>query len=174
MTDISRCQAEYSKAYTHQMCFNKAAHRRSGRVHLPVAPRCNVQCKFCNRQFDCVNESRPGVTSAVLTPPQAMVYLGEVLRQKPNIQVVGIAGPGDPLANPERTFETFRQLTEKAPDIKLCVSTNGLSLPEQVPDNLNAPENYEPWRQQWGDIATPLLWSHAMFIISESVSRPDA
>jgi len=28
------------------------------------------------------------------------------------------------LANPERTFETFRELTEKAPDIKLCVSTN--------------------------------------------------
>ena len=46
--------------------------------------------------------------------------------------VLGIAGPGDPLANPERTFETFRQLTEKAPDIKLCVSTNGLALPEQV------------------------------------------
>ena len=40
-------------------CFNKKSHRRFGRVHLPVAPRCNIQCKFCNRQFDCVNESRP-------------------------------------------------------------------------------------------------------------------
>ncbi|MCE1181257.1 MAG: nitrogenase cofactor biosynthesis protein NifB, partial [Rhodocyclales bacterium] len=46
--------------------------------------------------------------------------------------VLGIAGPGDPLANPSRTFETFRQLSDKAPDIKLCVSTNGLSLPEHV------------------------------------------
>jgi len=29
--------------------------------------------------------------------------------------VLGIAGPGDPLANPERTFETFRMLSEQAP-----------------------------------------------------------
>ena len=41
-------------------------------------------------------------------------------------------GPGDPLANPSRTFETFRQLSERAPDIKLCVSTNGLNLPQYV------------------------------------------
>jgi nitrogen fixation protein NifB len=50
----------------------------------------------------------------------------------PQMTVLGIAGPGDPLANPERTFETFRQLSEKAPDIKLCVSTNGLALPDAV------------------------------------------
>ena len=46
--------------------------------------------------------------------------------------VLGIAGPGDPLANPERTFETFRRLSAEAPDIKLCVSTNGLALPDSV------------------------------------------
>ena len=54
-------------------CFNPKACHSFGRVHLPVAPRCNIQCKFCNRQFDCVNETRPGVTSAVLTPAQAMI-----------------------------------------------------------------------------------------------------
>ena len=48
----------------------------------------------------------------------------------------GIAGPGDPLANPEGTFETFRLIAETAPDIKLCVSTNGLALPE-VADELS-------------------------------------
>lgn len=46
--------------------------------------------------------------------------------------VVGIAGPGDPLANPKQTFETFARLAEKAPDIKLCLSTNGLNLPDYV------------------------------------------
>jgi nitrogen fixation protein NifB len=50
----------------------------------------------------------------------------------PQMTVLGIAGPGDPLANPERTLATFRALSEKAPDIKLCVSTNGLALPELV------------------------------------------
>lgn len=109
-------------------CFNKKAHHQFGRVHLPVAPRCNIQCKFCNRQFDCVNESRPGVTSAVLSPAQAMVYLEEVLRQKPNISVVGIAGPGDPFANAAQTLETCRRVREHYPDMMLCVATNGLNL----------------------------------------------
>jgi nitrogen fixation protein NifB len=112
----------------HHPCFNKKAHRHFGRVHLPVAPRCNIQCKFCNRQFDCVNESRPGVTSAVLSPAQAMVYLEEVLRQKPNIRVVGIAGPGDPFANASQTLETCRQVRAQYPEMMLCVATNGLNL----------------------------------------------
>lgn len=109
-------------------CFNKKAHHQFGRVHLPVAPRCNIQCKFCNRQFDCVNESRPGVTSALLTPAQAMVYLEEVLRRKPNISVVGIAGPGDPFANAAQTLETCRRVRERYPEMMLCVATNGLNL----------------------------------------------
>jgi len=109
-------------------CFNKGAHGKFGRVHLPVAPRCNVQCKFCNRKFDCVNESRPGVTSGVLSPEQAMVYLAEVFNRKKNISVVGIAGPGDPFANPEETMETLRMVREEYPEMMLCVATNGLNL----------------------------------------------
>jgi nitrogen fixation protein NifB len=46
--------------------------------------------------------------------------------------VLGIAGPGDPLANPEKTFRTFELISEQAPDIKLCLSTNGLMLPDYV------------------------------------------
>ena len=109
-------------------CFNAGAHGKFGRVHLPVAPRCNIQCKFCNRQFDCVNESRPGVTSGILSPAQAMVYLSEVFKRKKNISVVGIAGPGDPFANPEETMETLRLVREEYPEMMLCVATNGLNL----------------------------------------------
>ncbi len=109
-------------------CFNRKSHHTFGRVHLPVAPRCNMQCKFCNRRFDCVNESRPGVTSALLSPGQAMVYLAAVLREKPNIKVVGIAGPGDPFANAEQTLDTFARVRDRYPDMMLCVATNGLNL----------------------------------------------
>lgn len=49
-------------------CFNPAVKGQFGRVHLPVAPKCNIKCNFCNRKYDCINESRPGVTSNVLTP----------------------------------------------------------------------------------------------------------
>ena len=75
-------------------CFNAKMRGIHGRVHLPVAPRCNIQCKYCDRKYDCVNESRPGVTSAVLSPGQAMTYLDFVLEEVKNISVVGIAGPG--------------------------------------------------------------------------------
>jgi GH15 family glucan-1,4-alpha-glucosidase len=38
-------------------------------------------------------------------------------------------------------------------------------LPEQVPATLNDPDYYQPWLNRWGNIATPLLWSHANYII---------
>lgn len=113
-------------------CFSDSARHTHGRVHLPVAPKCNIQCNFCNRKFDCVNESRPGVTSGVLSPEQAMLYLDEVFEQVPNISVVGIAGPGDPFANAERTMETLTLTREKYPDTILCVATNGLNLAPYV------------------------------------------
>jgi len=37
-------------------------------------------------------------------------------------------------------------------------------LPEQVSDHLLHPERFDEWRQRWGPVATPLLWSHAMFL----------
>ncbi len=109
-------------------CFNDKARHLYGRVHLPVAPRCNVQCNFCNRKYDCVNESRPGVTSGILSPRQAIDYLEQVLAIKKNISVVGIAGPGDAFANPDQSLETLRLVREKYPSMILCVATNGLNL----------------------------------------------
>ncbi|WP_303786991.1 nitrogenase cofactor biosynthesis protein NifB [Azovibrio restrictus] len=113
-------------------CYSEEAHHYFARMHVAVAPACNIQCNYCNRKYDCANESRPGVVSELLTPDQAIKKVLAVAATIPQMTVLGIAGPGDPLANPERTFETFRQLSEKAPDIKLCVSTNGLNLPRYV------------------------------------------
>jgi len=119
------------KVYNHP-CYSEKAHHYFARMHVAVAPACNIQCHYCNRKYDCANESRPGVVSELLTPEQAVKKTMAVAANIPQMTVLGIAGPGDPLANPERTFQTFRELSEKAPDIKLCVSTNGLSLPESV------------------------------------------
>ena len=113
-------------------CYSEKAHHYFARMHVAVAPACNIQCHYCNRKYDCANESRPGVVSELLTPEQAVKKTMAVAANIPQMTVLGIAGPGDPLANPERTFETFRELSEKAPDIKLCVSTNGLALPDAV------------------------------------------
>ncbi|GAA2182619.1 nitrogenase cofactor biosynthesis protein NifB [Brooklawnia cerclae] len=113
-------------------CFDEAARNRTARVHLPVAPRCNVQCNYCNRKFDCVSESRPGVSSTVLTPEEAADYVDLVRKDVPNLAVVGIAGPGDPFANAEKTLRTLRLVTQRHPDLLLCVSSNGLELPHHL------------------------------------------
>ncbi len=110
-------------------CFNAEVKGHCGRVHLPVAPKCNIQCNYCNRKFDCANESRPGVSSAVLSPTQAIAYLEQVLKAEPRITVAGIAGPGDPFANPRETMETLRLIRRQFPDLLLCLASNGLGLP---------------------------------------------
>ncbi len=112
-------------------CFSAKACHRFGRMHLAVAPRCNIQCNYCIRDFDCVNECRPGVTSQVLTPKEALARVDEVIEKVHYIKVVAVAGPGEPLFN-EQTFETFKLVGEKYPHILLCISTNGLLLPEKV------------------------------------------
>ncbi|NTW69463.1 MAG: nitrogenase cofactor biosynthesis protein NifB [Chlorobiaceae bacterium] len=109
-------------------CFNDASRHKFGRIHLPIAPKCNIQCNYCNRKFDCMNENRPGVTSKILSPQQAMHYLDQAMILSPNIAVVGIAGPGDPFANPNETMETLRLVRAKYPEMLLCVATNGLDL----------------------------------------------
>ena len=119
------------KVHNHP-CYSEEAHHYFARMHVAVAPACNIQCHYCNRKYDCANESRPGVVSEVLSPDQAVKKVKAVAATIPQMTVLGIAGPGDPLANPQRTFETFRRLSEEAPDIKLCVSTNGLALPDCV------------------------------------------
>lgn len=118
-------------------CFNKDSHHTHGRIHLPVAPRCNLQCNFCNRKFDCMNESRPGVTSAVLTPTQAADYLDATLQRVPNLAVMGIAGPGDPFANAVETMATLKLVRERHPEMILCLASNGLGIGPHI-NNLAA------------------------------------
>jgi nitrogen fixation protein NifB len=115
-------------------CFNQEARHRYARIHLPVAPRCNMQCNYCNRKYSCVNESRPGVTCAVLRPGQAIEYLRRFAEKVPNLSVVGIAGPGDPLACASETLETLRMVKAEFPQQMLCIATNGLNLLPYVDD----------------------------------------
>lgn len=112
-------------------CFSEKACHAFGRMHLAVAPKCNIQCNYCQRDYDCVNESRPGVTSRVLRPEEVVDMVKGVLDKHEFIKVIGIAGPGDPLAN-EETFEALRLVKEHFPETMLCLSTNGLMLPERV------------------------------------------
>jgi len=116
------------KTKTHP-CFNCAGHKYA-RMHLPIAPHCNIQCNYCVRKFDCPNESRPGVTTRILTPKEAFEKFKQVKQKMPNLTVVGIAGPGDALANFDEVEKTLQMIHEYDPQITFCLSTNGLRLPE--------------------------------------------
>jgi len=123
---------EIQEKINNHPCYSEGAHQHYARIHVAVAPACNIQCNYCNRKYDCSNESRPGVTSGKLTPEEAVkkvLYIGGEIQQ---LSVVGIAGPGDALANPKKTFDTFRMLQEKSPDLKLCLSTNGLRIVDYI------------------------------------------
>jgi nitrogen fixation protein NifB len=72
------------------------------------------------------------VAERILTPENAGNLVGKVRCLGP-LRVVGVAGPGEPLANPE-TFETLRHVSYYFPDLLLCLSTNGLLLAEMLPE----------------------------------------
>jgi nitrogen fixation protein NifB len=103
-------------------------------MHVAVAPACNIQCNYCNRKFDCANESRPGVVSEKLSVEQGLAKVMAVAAAVPQMSVVGIAGPGDSLAGASapKTFALFEAVRERLPDVKLCLSTNGLALADHI------------------------------------------
>jgi nitrogen fixation protein NifB len=113
-------------------CFSAAAHGKYARIHLPVAPDCNIVCAYCNRKNDCVHESRPGVCSRILAPEEAADLVDRAVHRLPSLAVVGIAGPGDALAVPETTLCTLALIRARHPGLLLCLSTNGLALAEHV------------------------------------------
>ena len=128
MSNSIRVNKDFIKVHP---CFSEEAHEKFGRAHLPVAPACNIQCRYCVRKFDCANESRPGITSRVLTPDEAVDRTRALIERSDRLSVVGIAGPGDPLVNAP-TYVTLRQINWEYPDLTLCLSTNGLLLPDRL------------------------------------------
>ena len=114
-------------AKTHP-CLSREANTTFGRLHLPVSPACNIQCRFCSRTLN-KTEQRPGVTAQVLKPEQAVAKVRQALELCPHITVVGIAGPGDTLAT-DSALRTFQLVHEAYPKLTLCLSTNGLMLPD--------------------------------------------
>jgi nitrogen fixation protein NifB len=115
-------------------CFDARAHDRVGRVHLPVAPRCNIHCRFCERRVCAhLTDQHPGWTQRLLSPSEAVNRVRALVSAHPGEHfVVGVAGPGEPLAN-EATLESLALVQDAFPHLTRCVSTNGLLLEEKLP-----------------------------------------
>lgn len=98
-------------------------------MHLPIAPKCNIQCNYCVRKFDCslTRASRRDHRNSF--PGSGFEKYKLVKEKVPNLTVVGIAGPGDALANFDETRKALTLIHEYDPNVTFCVSTNGLMLP---------------------------------------------
>lgn len=116
---------------TKHPCFSGHAHDRHGRLHIPCAPGCNFNCAYCGRGVDEGGERLPGRTMRIVKPGEVAGYVAERLAAHPEIAVLGIAGPGEPLFNPE-TFQALEILRREFPGYILCLGTNGYLLPENV------------------------------------------
>ncbi len=114
-------------------CYSEEAGLRYGRMHLPVAPRCNLGCTYCERAVGrrAAALGGPGTAKRVISPREAAELVAAVAARG-WLRVAGIAGPGEPLANSE-TFETLDLIGTSHPEIMLCLSTNGLLLADSLP-----------------------------------------
>lgn len=111
-------------------CFSNQAHFKYGRIHLPVAPKCNIKCGYCERALN-KDEDRPGVAEEIISPSSVLKRVSAALEIWPEIRVAAVAGPGDPLANDE-TFEALEIVSCSFPNLMKCLSTNGLALCEKA------------------------------------------
>ena len=107
---------ETTISYEHHPCFGLSSRKKVGRIHLPVAPRANARIKFASID-------KP---ASAIMPAEALNMLIRTIDAGNSVGIVGITGPGDPLAVPEYTLETFRLVREKYPDMPLCLTTLGL------------------------------------------------
>ena len=121
-------------------CYDSDAHYKIGRVHLPVAPFCNIRCNYCVRRIGSI-ENRPAVANKVISPRKSLKLLKATINSDSRIQIAAVAGPGDPLAN-DTTFATFDLIKQELPQLQLCLSTNGLLLTEKLPDLLKLGVKY--------------------------------
>ncbi|MDO9082108.1 MAG: hypothetical protein Q7U56_02365, partial [Humidesulfovibrio sp.] len=97
-------------------CFAANARAQAGRIHLPVAAKHTIRRRF----------GEPETPGRALSPKDVTQWLDRVLAGGPQISMVGITGPGEPLAEPGTAFETLRAVREKHPDLALTLTTNGL------------------------------------------------
>lgn len=132
----AKIDERYSHISSRHPCFSGEASVNRGRVHLPVSPACNIQCRFCKRAFNKA-EQRPGVSAELLKPQDALDLVRRALEICPEITVAGIAGPGDTLAT-GHALETFAIIHREYPDLINCLSTNGLLLERRADDVFRA------------------------------------
>ncbi|HCC34670.1 MAG TPA: nitrogenase molybdenum-iron cofactor biosynthesis protein [Ruminococcaceae bacterium] len=110
-------------------CFDET---ESGyRIHLPIAKQCNTKCNYCKIALS-KGDQRPGVAERILAIDEIVPYINKSLARYKDCKIIGIAGPGDPLANPDELFAALELVSRYFPGFKKCICTNGFWLEDYV------------------------------------------
>ncbi|MHA1936382.1 MAG: radical SAM protein [Candidatus Thorarchaeota archaeon] len=95
--------------------------------------KCNVKCIYCNHSIgSSCHTTVPGSARRLMTVSEGVDRVREEIAKRPNLKIVAISGPGEPLVNPE-TFHTLDGIREFNSSIDFCMSTNGVLLKESLP-----------------------------------------
>lgn len=115
-------------AYANHPCFGMTSRKTVGRLHLPVAPRSNAKIRFAGG-----TKSASAPKSAMM-PEEAVAWMGRVMEAGESVGIVGITGPGDPLAVPEPTIRTLRMVRDRLPEMDLCLTSIGIGMDLYAPE----------------------------------------
>ncbi len=118
-----------SYPFAHHPCWSASRIDLWERIHLPIARKCNLHCAFCTTSSIC-HGSGPGTCDSPMTSDEALRVLRKELASRPNLRIVGISGPGEPLFNQE-TFEFLSEVRKTHKQLHICLSTNGVLLSDK-------------------------------------------
>ena len=105
-------------SYESHPCFGMTSRSRVGRLHLPVASRANARIRFAPE----------AKARQAMQPEEAVNWMEGILADGAKVGIIGITGPGDPMATPEPTLRALRLVRARHPEISLCLTTLGMGL----------------------------------------------
>ncbi len=91
-------------------------------IVLPVSPQVLARNRF----------AAPGSSSQAMRPEEALAWLEGRLAHKGQGYEVELAGPGDPLATPQLTFEILHLLRKRYAKLDFSITTLGISGDQQA------------------------------------------
>lgn len=110
-----------SGSSAHHPCLDDGSSGPVGRLHLPIAPRSLARIRFA-----------PSAAGQALTPHDALAWMEDLIEDGTPVDVVGVTGPGDPLATPEPVLAALKSVHTAHPEISLCLATLGLGAAERA------------------------------------------
>jgi nitrogen fixation protein NifB len=94
-----------------------------------VAAGCNLRCGFCENFSSSCHTSQPAYANRIISVSEAVEIIERELGTRPNLKIVAVSGPGEPLLN-AKALEVFERIGQGHEDVEFCLSTNGTLLDE--------------------------------------------